>query len=379
MPGAFIPLIALFIIALIIMLVGLRLSSRTLAASKRETKGTSYRRGMRQGYPSKNVSRRGSPIRLRGVESYESSIDYRISGKVRSTRVRSSEPISGMDISLMDLTTYIPRELISNSSNVRYALKIFLRACLKSAHLGKRYLASQADRIDLFKQALRKYSSLLLLILSLGLILSISLCYLYNTFFPSYIYVSSVAPALPVTKPYTLPRQLPQGVGGASKAIKRLAQLDSSQYSSEQEYNVWSGSACSATAMTEVINAYGHSYRITDILHVEISQSAISSELGLLKLNGIDRTVAQFGFSTVQLGKAPLDSVISVANSGWPVIVDFPPGGDWPTGHFPVITGGNSDSVFLADSSPRNFTAMARQQFLRDWAGFAVVVMPKKQ
>src|SRR6266705_2984086 len=202
MPGAFIPLIALFIIALIIMLVGLRLSSRTLAASKRETKGTSYRRGMRQGYPSKNVSRRGSPIRLRGVESYESSIDYRISGKVRSTRVRSSEPISGMDISLMDLTTYIPRELISNSSNVRYALKI--------------------------------YSSLLLLILSLGLILSISLCYLYNAFFPSYIYVSSVAPALPVTKPYTLPRQLPQGVGGASKAIKRLAQLDSSQYSSEQ-------------------------------------------------------------------------------------------------------------------------------------------------
>jgi len=49
--------------------------------------------------------------------------------------------------------------------------------------------------------------------------------------------------------------------------------------------------------MTEVINAYGHSYRIADILHVEISQSAISSELGLLKLNGIDRTVAQFALA----------------------------------------------------------------------------------
>src|SRR5260370_14966724 len=34
----------------------------------------------------------------------------------------------------------------------RRALKN-LRACLKSAHLGKRHLASQADRIDLFKQA----------------------------------------------------------------------------------------------------------------------------------------------------------------------------------------------------------------------------------
>src|SRR5260370_40102767 len=174
---------------------------------------------MHQGYPSKNVARRGYPIRLRGVESYGSSIDYRISSRVRSTRVRSSEPISGMDISLMDLTTYIPRALISNSSNVRYALKTFLRACLKSAHLGKRYLASQADRIDLFKQALRKYSSLLLLILSLGLILSISLCYLYNAFFPSYIYLSSVAPALPFPKSYTLPRQLPLSVVLAPQAF----------------------------------------------------------------------------------------------------------------------------------------------------------------
>jgi len=77
-----------------------------------------------------------------------------------------------------------------------------------------------------------------------------------------------------VTKPYTLPRQLLRVE--ELKGDQALAQLDSSQYSSEQEYSVWSGSACSGTAMTEVINAYGHSYRIADILHVEISQSAIS-------------------------------------------------------------------------------------------------------
>ena len=279
MSVSFIPLLVLFIVALVSMLVGLRLSSRALAADQRE-------------------------------------IEY---------------------------ITYVRRGLISNPSNGKYALKTVLT----------------------------KHPNWLLLILGLGLIFSISLYYLYNAVFPSSV-------AFYPTKPYTPPLQLPQGVAGASKALKPLAQLDPSQYNSEQEHNVWSASACSAAAMTMVINAYGHNYRISDILHVAISQSAISPELGLLKLEGIDSTVAQFGFSTAQLSKAPLDSVISVANSGWPVIVDFPPGRDWPGGHFLVVTGGNSDTVFLADSSSYNFTSMPRQQFLRNWRGFAVVVMPKK-
>src|SRR5260370_14070578 len=122
-----------------------------------------------------------------------------------------------------------------------------------------------------YHRSTRKHSKWLLHILGLGLIFSISLWYLYRIFFPSSI-------GFYATKPYTLPPQLPQGVAAASKALKRLAQLDPSQYSSEQEYQVWSASACSTTAMTEVINAYGHNYRITDILHVEISQSAISSQ-----------------------------------------------------------------------------------------------------
>src|SRR6266480_6045892 len=243
MPVSFIPLLVLFIIALTTMLVGLRLSSRTLVADQRE-------------------------------------IEYR---------------------------TYIRRGPISPPPNIKYALKTVLR----------------------------KPSKWLLLVLGLGLIFSISLCYLYNASFPSSI-------ASYITKPYTPPLQLPQGSAGASKALKHLAQLDPSQYSSEQEYNVWSASACSATAMTEVINAYGHNYRITDILHAEISQSAISAKLGLLELEGIDLTVAQFGFSTAQLSKAPLDSVISVANNGWPVIVNFPPSGDWPLGHCLVVTCGSS-------------------------------------
>jgi hypothetical protein len=181
------------------------------------------------------------------------------------------------------------------------------------------------------------------------------------------------------TTPNVLPPQIPQGFSGASKALKRLAQMDPNQYSSEQQHEMWASSACSTASMTEVINAYGYNYHISDILQAEIKQSAISPELGLLKLDGIDHTVAQFGFSTAQLSKAPLDSLISVANSGWPIIVDFPPSGDWPTGHFLVVTGGDNDTVALADSSPKDFTSISRQQFLRDWGGYAVVVMPKER
>src|SRR5438876_4591256 len=52
----------------------------------------------------------------------------------------------------------------------------------------------------------------------------------------------------------------------ASKSLVRLSHLDPGQYNSNQEYNAWAYSACSSASMTEVINAYGHHYRVTDIL-----------------------------------------------------------------------------------------------------------------
>ena len=44
----------------------------------------------------------------------------------------------------------------------------------------------------------------------------------------------------------------------ASQQLVRVSQLDPAQYSSSEEYNTWAYSACSAAAMTEVFNAYGH-------------------------------------------------------------------------------------------------------------------------
>ncbi|MDQ2886377.1 MAG: C39 family peptidase [Chloroflexota bacterium] len=165
-------------------------------------------------------------------------------------------------------------------------------------------------------------------------------------------------------------------LSGASGALMRLPQLDSSQYNSQQDYNTWAYSACSTASMTEVINSYGHKYRIADILKVEAGIHEITPDLGLIEPVGIDRTVAQFGFNTYWLKNPSLDDVIGVATKGHPVIVGFPPD-RWSGGHLLVVRGGDSKYVYLADSSRLNMQAMARATFMKYWAGFAAVVMPK--
>jgi len=128
--------------------------------------------------------------------------------------------------------------------------------------------------------------------------------------------------------------------------------------------------------MTEVINAYGHHYRVTDILKVESQIGEITPELGLVEEVGIQRTVARFGFKTTWGHNLSLDNVISVANQGRPVIVGFPPD-RYAGGHLLVVIGGNSNNVFLADSSSYNRQVLSRTQFMQWWEGFYAIVTPK--
>jgi hypothetical protein len=176
------------------------------------------------------------------------------------------------------------------------------------------------------------------------------------------------------------PAPAPAAVVNASKKLVRLYQLSSDQYNSTDEYNSWAYAACSAAAMTEVVNSYGHNYRITDILKVEAAIGEITPDLGLIEPVGIDKTVAKFGFKTRWLGDTggtTLDEVIKVANSGNPVIVAWPPA-LWDGGHVLVVRGGDSDNVFLADSSRYNFTTLSRDVFMQRWLNtFAAVVEPK--
>jgi hypothetical protein len=161
----------------------------------------------------------------------------------------------------------------------------------------------------------------------------------------------------------------------ASQQLARISQLDPAQYSSNAEWNTWAYSACSTAAMTEVFDAYGRSFRITDVLQVEAQIGAITPQLGLLDPSGIQQTAAQFGFKTNWGNSWALDQVISTANSGKPVIVGFPPD-RYAGGHLLVVIGGDSAYVYLADSSLWNHRALTHDQFLQWWGGFAAVVTP---
>jgi Peptidase_C39 like family len=162
----------------------------------------------------------------------------------------------------------------------------------------------------------------------------------------------------------------------ASQQLMRVSQLDPAQYSSPEEYNTWAYSACSAAAMTEVFNAYGNQYRVTDILKVEAQIGEITPALGLVRPEGVEHTAAQFGFKTTWGNTWTLDQVIETANHGNPVIVSFPPD-RYDGGHILVVTGGNSATVYLADTSLWNRRSLSRGQYLQWWEGFAAVVTPE--
>jgi len=161
----------------------------------------------------------------------------------------------------------------------------------------------------------------------------------------------------------------------ASQSLVRVSQLDPVEYNSTQEFNLWAYSACSTASMTEVFNSYGHHFRITDILKVEAQIGEITPQLGLLEDVGIERTSARFGFKTTWGHNLSLDQIINTANQGKPVIVSFPPD-RYAGGHLLVVTGGDSNAVYLADSSLWNRHSLSRAQFLNWWEGFYAIVTP---
>src|SRR5258708_27505632 len=162
----------------------------------------------------------------------------------------------------------------------------------------------------------------------------------------------------------------------ASQNLVRLGQVDPGQYNSPQEFNLWAYSACSTAALTEVINAYGHHYRITDILKVEAQIGEITPQLGLVEEAGIQRTAAQFGFKTSWGHTLSLDQVITIANHGRPVIVSFPPD-RYAGGHLLVVTGGDRKYGFPAGLSPFKRHSPSPAPFFNLWEGISATFTTK--
>jgi hypothetical protein len=163
----------------------------------------------------------------------------------------------------------------------------------------------------------------------------------------------------------------------ASAALTRVNQIDQAPYDSHAEWNTWAYSACSAAAMTEVLDAYGMHLRIHEVLRVESARDDIDPTLGLTHDGGIADTMSQFGFHTQWSEQWTLAQVVAVANSGEPVIVSWPPS-LYAGGHIVVVIGGDltAGTLQIADSSLWNRQTLSVTQFLHWWAGFAAVSTP---
>ena len=161
-------------------------------------------------------------------------------------------------------------------------------------------------------------------------------------------------------------------VKNTSSTVTALSQADKTHYNNENpEWSIWSYSACSGCAMAAIMDAYGatlHGRPLNcgDVLEVENRLSVYSpvNEWGLItgEPDELAQTATQFGFTGYYTQKLSLDDLITLANAGIPSIVRIPT-------HIMILTGGDSQNVFLADSGGLHLSKVTRNQFLHGLPG----------
>ncbi len=163
-------------------------------------------------------------------------------------------------------------------------------------------------------------------------------------------------------------------------ASTRLIRIDSAlpgQYYSQSQLNVWSYSSCSGIAMEMVMDAYGRHLIAADVLQEELNLGVWDAHLGLLSEDGIALTANYYGFNASLSHSRTLQDIINISNKGAPVIVGVRDSYNFPGGHIMVVRGGDSQTVYVADSSPGNFTHLSYSVFLGMWQGFSAVLTPR--
>jgi Peptidase_C39 like family len=165
----------------------------------------------------------------------------------------------------------------------------------------------------------------------------------------------------------------------AAQLLVRVDSADRRQYHNDFQYNVWSYSSCSGIAMEMVMNAYGRHLIAADVLQEELNLGVWSVRMGLLREEGITMTASYFGFNASLSHLRTLDDIINLANKGFPIIVSVRDSYYFPGGHIFVVRGGDSQYVYIADSSPANFQRMTRAMFLGMWQrqSFSALLRPR--
>lgn len=163
----------------------------------------------------------------------------------------------------------------------------------------------------------------------------------------------------------------------ASTRLVRIDSASAKQYYNSYQVNVWSYSSCSGIAMAMVMNAYGRHLVAADVLQEELNLGVWDVQLGLLRENGIALTASYYGFNADLSHTRTLRDIVAIANKGQPVIMGVRDGYYFPGGHILVVRGGDSQNVYLADSSPANFQHMSYSMFAGMWQGFSAILTPR--
>lgn len=157
----------------------------------------------------------------------------------------------------------------------------------------------------------------------------------------------------------------------ASVRLVRVDSAERNQYYSDYQWRTWSYSSCSGISMEEVMNAYGRHFIAADVLQVEQNLGVWDTYNGLLGGEpALSKVANYFGFKASPNPPRTLKDLINVVNKGFPVIVGMP-------GHIFVVRGGDSNYVYVADSSPANRTVLTYRDFTSIWNGFSVLITPQ--
>jgi predicted double-glycine peptidase len=145
------------------------------------------------------------------------------------------------------------------------------------------------------------------------------------------------------------------GVAANVKAFTQGKRVD--LYNSQAQFNQWWGSACSAAVLAEVLTAYGVPNATIGKMIDELGPD-ISTRYGLLTYEGFNKVAQKHGFrADIYVDKhLTYHQMQYLTNTlGLPVIVNVRATTGYyhylSGGHFLVMTGGDSKSIRLVDSS----------------------------
>ncbi len=147
--------------------------------------------------------------------------------------------------------------------------------------------------------------------------------------------------------PAPAPPGLVAGTGGGR--FPAISQRDKSQYADEAEWRTWAASSCSAAALSSVLNGYGKSVRVTDVLAYLQEQNAIKPNMGLYRYDVFASISAKYGLKAAYSEDKDLEAhfnrILDYLKRGVPVIINVYDPAYFPGGHFIVATGLNPDGT----------------------------------